>query len=256
MDPIQLVTATDDKYAKPLGVMLKSLLENKKSDLKINIYIITSNLSTHNEFNIRGILKDYDIDPTFIKIDKGKYSNYKERDYISKETYYRLSIPELLDTNIVKVLYLDCDIIVKEDITLLWKEDLEGFFVAGVKELPRISRYKKKKLSIPKRFGYFNSGVLLINLKKWREQNITNQIIDYMKNNSDKISFPSQDPMNAILYDKWKKLNPKWNYRHNLRLSIEPAIIHYTGKNKPWNASHPFKDEYEKYNRMVTWKTT
>ncbi|MBP1933018.1 glycosyltransferase family 8 protein [Ammoniphilus resinae] len=256
MKAIQLVTATNDAYALPLGVMLKSLLENKKSDYDIKIYIISSTLSKQNQSNFIHLLKNYNLVPIFKSISEKNYSSLKLIDYISKESYYRLSIPNLLDKNIKKVIYLDCDLIVKKDITALWEIDLDNYFLAAVENLPSVSSSRIRALSIPRPYSYFNSGVLLMNLSKWRQYKAANQVIDYVKRNPGKIRFPDQDAMNAILYDKWLKLDPKWNYttlRHSTGSSITPAIIHFTGDKKPWNSDHPLKKEYMRYYNMIRW---
>ena len=256
MNMIHLVTATNDMYARPLGVMLKSLLENKKSNYDMKIYIISSDLSNHNQSNLIHLLKNYNLVPVFKNIDKHYFSNLKVIDYISKETYYRLSIPNLLDRSIKKVIYLDCDLIVKEDITNMWKMDIEDYFLAAVETSQRFASWRTKVLSIPKPYSYFNAGVLLINLRKWRHYKISSQIIDYVKRHPKKVRFLDQDAMNAILYDKWLKLDPKWNYttqRYFMGSSITPAIIHFTGDKKPWNSDHPLRSEYLKYSKMVNW---
>lgn len=255
LDTIEIVTAINDNYAQHLGVMLKSLLENKISKNKINIYIITSSLSNQNRLNLSNVLADYHLVPIFIDIDESEYSTLKVFDYIGKEMYYRIAIPNLLDKKIEKVIYLDSDIVVKEDITLLWNINIEDYYLGAV-EVEYLSG-RKKHLSIPKSYSYFNSGVLIINLKKWREHNITNKIIQFVKRKSKSIRFPDQDGMNATLYDKWMKLDHKWNYttyRHSQGLPITPAIIHFTGKEKPWNSNHPLKTEYFKYYSMINWK--
>ncbi|MBP1933016.1 glycosyltransferase family 8 protein [Ammoniphilus resinae] len=254
MKAIQVVTATNDRYAQPLGVMLKSLLENKKSDYDIKIYIISSTLSKQNQSNFIHLLKNYNLVPIFKSIGDENYSSLKLMDYISKEAYYRLSIPDLLEKSIEKAIYLDCDLIVKEDITELWEINVENHYLAAVETLPSFASGRIRALSIPKPYSYFNSGVLIMNLRKWRQDKIANQIIDYVKKNLGKIRFPDQDAMNAILYDKWLKLDSRWNYtteRHSLGSPIVPAIIHFTGDKKPWDSDHPLKKEYLRYYNMI-----
>ncbi len=110
-------------------------------------------------------------------------------------------------------------------------------------------------LSMPKGSKYFNAGVLLINLKKWREEHIKNKVIEFIKTNSARIKFCSQDPLNAILHDKWLQLDPKWNFMPHLTYpglkNIKPAIIHYAGLKKPWKANCRLKEEYYKYRKNV-----
>ncbi|MFC3886623.1 glycosyltransferase family 8 protein [Bacillus songklensis] len=98
---------------------------------------------------------------------------------------------------------------------------------------------------------------MLINLQKWRENDIPVQVIQYTKDNPAKIDYMDQDALNAILHDKWLELDPKWNYTTECmeRLHIDnPAIIHFTSAKKPWNSEHPFKQEYLKYLNSSLWE--
>lgn len=255
MEPIHLVAATNEKYAVHLGVMLASLMANKNSKRPIRIYILNENLSDRTKLNLKGIAEKKNAKVQFISIKNSVFDTFKVRGYIGKEMYYRISIPEVLDKNINKVLYLDCDIVVMEDITKLWKTKIDDYCAAAVGSVSKLNR--AKSLSIPKSYGYFNSGVMLINLKKWREHRITPKVIDYIKNNREKLIDPDQDALNAVLYDKWLKLDPKWNFTTNRfndpEKNIKPAIIHFTGKRKPWNFGHPMEKEYHHYRKTIKW---
>lgn len=251
METIHIVTASDDGYAKHLAVMLNSLLHHKASKNPIQIYVIDSDISEANKARLIKTVKNRKGSIQFLKINPKIYEVFKTKGYLTKETYYRISIPDLLGKDVKKVLYLDTDIIVKEDITPLWKVNIDHHFLGAVEDC-WIKGRRNRFLSIPKDSKYFNAGVLLMNLKKWRKQKIANRIIQFIKTNPTKIKFCSQDPLNAILHDKWLPLDPKWNFQtHHLSLPEfkikKPAIIHYTGPNKPWKAKHRLKKEYFKY---------
>jgi len=251
-----IVTASSDDYAKYLGVMLNSLLENVQKKPDINIFIIDGNISGNNKLKLKGVVERFNLQAEFLTIDDSIFNSFVHRkiSYISKETYYRILIPDLLSKDITKAIYFDCDLIVKEDISKLWNKNIDDYFLAAVDE--GISKRRRRRLSLPANSGYFNAGVLLINLQKWREHNISTKVIQYMKNNPEKIKIMDQDALNAILHDKWLKLDPKWNYTTEIRRSISidyPAIIHFTGKNKPWNSEHELKQEYLKYLSSSLW---
>ncbi|MFC3886628.1 glycosyltransferase family 8 protein [Bacillus songklensis] len=253
-----IVTASSDGYAKHLGVMLHSLLENLDNKTDTYIFIIEGNISSENKCKLQRVVGRFNLQAEFITIDDDFFHSFENRkiSYIGKETYYRIIIPDLLRGDITKALYLDCDLIVKEDISTLWNINIDDYFLAAVEELG-VKKKRKKTLSIPKKFGYFNAGVLLINLQKWREHNILTQVIQYIRDNPTKIKIMDQDGLNAILHDKWLELDPKWNYTTDIRnrLHIDnPAIIHFTGRNKPWNSEHPFKQEYFKYLSSSLWE--
>lgn len=251
---IHLVTATNDAYALPLGVMLTSLFANKTSDDLVTVYVLYETLSTQNKLNLVKVLKKYNQHPLFLPVNNLDFSNLKETHYITKEMYYRIAIPDLLGPEVKKALYLDSDLIVKEDIRKLWETDISDYFVAAVESIDAQGR--KKDLWIPDNYRYFNSGVLLINVETWREHNISTKVFEFIQTHPEKLVHPDQDALNAVLYDKWLLLHPKWNYttgHAKLRLRTKPAIIHFTGQKKPWNASHPLGKHYLKYRKKVDW---
>ncbi len=256
MSTIHVVTASNDEFAKHLAVMLYSLLENKVSENPIIIYIIDSKISKKNKALLTKTVKKFNAEIKYLLIDLNLYAGFIVTHHLTQETYHRISIPDLLEKDIDKVIYLDSDMIIKEDITKLWDINIDSHFISAALEAwLGLKKLRHKDLSIPEDCDYFNAGVLVLNLKKWREHNITNQIIDFMKKNQSIIRYPSQDSMNAILHDKWLQLDPKWNYQskhlYNTDLRIEPAIIHYTGTDsKPWwSSKHPLCDEYFKYEK-------
>ena len=104
---------------------------------------------------------------------------------------------------------------------------------------------------------------MVIDVAKWNEQKITEKTIDYLKNNKDKIIYHDQDALNAVLYEKWQALHPRWNMQSSLVFDKHPApskaydvlykagrknpaVIHFTGHDKPWNTlkGHPYQELY------------
>lgn len=258
MDNIHIAAVSNDKYAQHTAVMFHSILKNNHTNSFINFHII-GNLSLANQQKIKNSLESFTANVVFFPVSETRFKGFKLYSYFKKEAYYRLLLPELLDDSIEKVIYLDSDIIVNHDIIGLWNVNIDNYFLAAVQDVGLCaSKTRRRILSIPLRAGYFNSGVLVLNLTKWRENNTANIVIDYAKNNPRKLRSIDQDALNAILFDKWLKLPPKWNYiSARIRLGKiikDPAIIHFTGKNKPWNHSgHPLKYEYFRYLKSTKW---
>ncbi|PYZ92855.1 glycosyltransferase [Salipaludibacillus keqinensis] len=253
MEEIHLVTAANNKYVEPLSVMLYSLLINKTSKIPLKIYIIASNLTLENKHNIIKLMQNFNSSIDFISIGHSKYNKLKTVGHLTKETYYRFSIPELLGEHIRKVLYLDCDLIIKDDITRLWNYDVNHYTLAAV-ENPGLT-HRFKDLLIPEDSSYFNAGVLLINMEKWKQENTTNKLLKFIEKNQSKIKLCSQDPLNAVLHNKWLKLDPTWNYQvfRCSHLDINPSIIHFTTHKKPWKGYKPlFYEEYFNYLKELT----
>jgi lipopolysaccharide biosynthesis glycosyltransferase len=268
---IHLACTIDNNYVTHCGIMLKSLFFNNRESI-FNIYIF------HNGIIEKKInkLKNYVIDEGHkfnnIQIDDSSINNAPVTHHVSLATYYRILIPELLNKNLEKILFLDSDLIIRKNIIDLWNTDLNDSCVGACLEY--VDKAYKLRLGLEKGADYFNAGVLLINLRIWREKNITPHILDYIKNNAEKLLSWDQDALNIIFQNQWKKLNIQWNigqnfYKDNclseyygvtpqrfIELKSDPSIIHFTGSDKPWNYfnTHPLKSEYLFYKSISPWK--
>lgn len=271
MSQIQIVAACDDNYVQHLGVMLCSLLENSEKRNCIQINVIDGGISYENKNKIVDFIHNkYHANIKFLEIKPEIYSQFPVSYHFTHTIYYRISIPLLFDNSVDRVLYLDSDIIVEDDVSKLWDIDLSNYFLAAV-ESPNVER-NYCDLNMPEDSKYFNSGVLLINLEKWRQHNITEKTIKFIVNNQDKITWWDQDSLNSVLCNKWLPLPLRWNqqsyffephrYKQNsnnpdfMDAIKNPAIIHYSSMRKPWEyiSRHPHKNEYFYYLSLTPWQ--
>ena len=197
-------------------------------------------------------------------IDKDKFI-IREEDHVSIETYFRFFIPDLLENNIRKCLYLDSDIICVNNFEKLFEEKLEGYAAGMVYDAfySDIRYYNRLQYNVCD--GYFNAGVLLINLDYWRKNNISKRLITFVNEYPEKCWFHDQDAINYICRGKilplkvsynvqnvffrvfaWK--NPKgypvrvlksdWIARDKWNEIEEgcnnPVFVHFLGPKKPW----------------------
>ena len=271
-EKINIVAAADDNYAQHLGVMLCSLLENFRMNphKNLDIYIIEDAISKSNKINLERIIERYGANTIFITIDNSKYEGFKISGHVTLACYYRISIPEILTDSIKKAIYLDCDSIIKEDISKLWDIDISEYFLAAVED-PNYNL--PEALGLPAGSKCFNSGVLLLNLEKWRDYCVSDKVRGWIKNNPDRMICHDQDGLNAILFNGWKELSPSWNVQsymfirryhethytkaEYMKAKKNPSIIHFTeGSKKPWHFTnnHPLKKEYYKYLKKTPWK--
>lgn len=266
MDNMTAVIVTDDNYAQHLGVTLTSLFENKKSNQLLKTYLISNGLKPENHKKLKRIFEKYQSECIFLDIDAKKFAHLSVKNHMSHAAYYKISIPELIPED--KVIFLDCDLVIEEDISNLWNIDISDFYLAAV-ENPEFDRYDQ--LGIPEGSRTFNSGVMLLNLKTWRENNISEKVMEFLLSNSHKTALHDQDGFNSVLYDKWLPIAPKWNQQtkfFSMKLDESsfiqeeweeaiknPAIIHYTTSSKPWQYTniHPFKEEYYSYLKLTEW---
>jgi lipopolysaccharide biosynthesis glycosyltransferase len=272
---MHVASCVDKKYIQHLGVLIISLFENKTCSNNIIYHILHDDLDDTDKKAFFIIEEKYQIIIKFHDVSHlvQKYENIVMYGHISRVGLYRLSIPDIISpSEIGKVLYFDCDIIINGDIFYLWNTDISNYILAAVEDAVPFNRHKA--LMTPEKCLYFNSGVLLINLKKWNYFNVTEKILKFMANFPERRVYNDQDGMNAILYNDWLRLSPKYNQQSVLfylpykRLVYskeeyieaheKPVIIHYTGviKNtKPWDYidNHPLKKYYYKYIRLTVW---
>lgn len=251
MEPISIVTISNDHYAVHLATMLFSLFENKHPETNYQIYIIDGDLSAENKMKINRLLQNYHSSPIYLTADKVLFEKCKGWGHVSRESFYRISIPDLLDKNIKKALYLDSDLIINGDLQELWEhEKLEKHFLGAVVDPVDIAGIR-----LPRGYKYFNAGVLLMNLKMWRRYNISSKVLKFLNRNPSKIMWWDQDALNAVLYNKWFPLDIKWNFQvfRMGHLNIRPIIIHFNTDVKPWNGETLLNEEYYYYRNRLDW---
>lgn len=268
-DFIHIALAIDKPYIQHAGVLLCSLFEHNLKN-KFIIHLIIDFDENKELEKLRALVCTYGQYLSCLRIQNDKLKNYKLSDHATTAVYYRLLLPKLLSSKLKKVLYLDSDIVIKKDLLPLWKTDLAGYPLAAVRE-PLFNRHQQ--LGIPEDTLYFNSGVMLINLPVWRNEEISETTMDFVERHPERISYWDQDGLNAVLSGNWLELHPKWNqqtmffeaekYKNFsidealLKESLQkPGIIHYSAKFKPWDywCSHPLKEEYFFYLKKTPWR--
>lgn len=274
---MNIVCATDDNFVQHCCVMLVSLLVNNKD---VDIYILTEGLKPTNQTIITEEVERYEGKVKFCQVDSSIIEKFPMPSigglsHISRATYYRLLIADLLPESVHKAIYLDCDMIINRSIDELWNTQLDGYAIAACLQIGY--GYEALRLGYPIKYGYFNAGMNLINLDYFRKNNVSHKLVDYIRMNYKTIKFHDQDALNGVLYDKTLHLMPQWNmtsaaYAYQLRkkgdrisgklindYKIEkanakkyaknPYILHYVSKPKPWQKGcvHPLYQLYYDY---------
>ncbi len=250
---INVCFASDNNYVQYMATSIISILKNANSDDELNFYILSNNIKQEYKDKILELKKIKRCKITFLDVDEQEFKNCPTfNNHITITMYYRYKIANLLPL-INKIIYLDCDVIVKQSLKELFSINLNNNIIGAVEDIGYTSLQKNgSKHYIFKGF-YINSGILLIDLKKWRENNIEQNLFEFTQNNIDKISIGDQDVINGVLKDRIYPIDYKWNvqdsfyrYKNNevkqhinkfeiIKASKRPAIIHYTFKYKPWN---------------------
>ena len=255
----------DTKYSEQLAVSICSILKNADTKDNLNFYILDGGISEQDKLNIDLLKNIKNFNIQYIKINPENFDSYPLlRDYndqfkdyhVTVPTYFRFKLPELLP-DINKILYLDCDVIVRTSLHNLFNEDIENNSALMVLDVE--SDKNAQRLGLNK---YFNAGVMLINLDFWRKNNIDELVLNYIKQNREKILWQDQDIINVILNETIKELPEKWNFQYLSYNEIssdrltDADILHLSGRFKPWIISfeHPVYDIYYYYLSFTAWK--
>lgn len=199
--------------------------------------------------SFRNLVEKIPFQPVIVwhEIDITEFEGSKETLRFTKAMYYRLLIPELIAAD--RVLYLDCDVLVRESLVPLFRIDLEKNYLGAV-DNPFFKRYQE--LELESENGYFNSGVLLINSELWRRDNLKQKVMEVIAAIPDALHMPDQDAINKVVAGRWQRLSLRYNaqmsffLRHRELKEVfpelpsalrQPAIVHFSTPNKQWHAS-------------------
>jgi lipopolysaccharide biosynthesis glycosyltransferase len=264
---ITIVVVCDNHYLVLLAALIKSIEINHKSDEKIVIYIVEDKVKVKNKAKLENSIDQKMITIEWINMEEVIPENTTlplDRSSYPLNIYMRLFIPSFLPEHVDKVLYLDVDMLALADVSELWKTDLGGNIVGAVvdpigtigNKWGGIGNYEALGLSPEAK--YFNTGMLLMDISRWNENNITEQVLNCVKTNKEFANFPDQYGLNIVLYQKWKELDPLWNCFSSLDIE-KPFIIHFNHR-KPIYRSYDKNKQYQSlffhYLNLTKWKGT
>ena len=210
---MNVLFSSDDNYAPLLGVSIFSLLKNNYNDFnEINIIILDGGISKENQEKIKSICERF---PNEITLQFIKYKNLEEimgmelKATRALSTYARLFTTSFLDNNIDKILYLDCDALIVDSLKELWDLNIDDYYCAAV--LDATPNYTNIFLQLPQDLEHFNAGLLLINLKKWRDDNLEEKFYRFILDNNGHVFHNDQGVINVVCQGKILKIHPKYN---------------------------------------------
>lgn len=259
---LNFALCTDENFVVPALVCITSIFEANISQ-ECHITILTEGLSDKSVYKFRQLSKIYKRTINIVRIEKDRFKNLISYGRYPTSMYFRFLLPEILKDE-DKVLYLDCDILVRRSLSDLFCLDIDGYSCGVVLDQQCDDVQITNRLRIDSQ--YFNSGVMLMNLKEWRTHCYTDKIIDYLALYPEKCVYPDQDALNVILSGTVKYLDlsynlqemwltmrdyARFNYKRYPELDkakINPHIIHFCVGDKPWyyECKNPYMDEYLK----------
>lgn len=259
--------ASDARGMLPMKVAIHSLLETTVPGATYHIYILGDGISPAHEAELATLVR--------------RFGGRHEVSLLSMEerlgalplaaslrwpvsAWSRIFLPSLVDAEWERVLYCDIDVLFCDDLRELYATDLRGKSLAGtLDEQPLLPgggvHPRLAALGVPaKAAGYFNSGVLLMDVRAFRERHLFDRLLEYIPRYAEAFSFPDQDALNGALWDEFLPLHPRWNWcdrwsakvrrndpaaaiwpgcaspREVIEACVHPGILHFWGPKKPW----------------------
>jgi lipopolysaccharide biosynthesis glycosyltransferase len=245
----------------PLAVTLRSAAAN--CSLPVRAFVLNTELSAKSRRQIQNACAKGNCSLEIVWLDAER--NYMADvpvglGHLSQAAYLRLALGRMMPADIDRAIYLDSDVLVMKDLLELWQLPLDGNVAGAVRDFltPVAGKYNAleyclAETGIPPSHPLFNTGVLLLDVRAYREMDVETKCIKFLNRWRDKLRSADQDAINVILHDRIKPMDFKWNvqvggwdrFKTNSLLSdaernalreVEPAILHFSGASKPWNS--------------------
>ncbi len=265
---LPIASAINDGYLLPLMVTLQSLKRHLRPDYQLELYLIHAGMTEASIDLIASLVTTHSIRPSHLQLASMPYDLHFPR-----EAAFPLLLAELLPESLERVLFLDADLLVMDDLAKVWECAPDDCVVAAVADsaVPLCSSPRGVKswqgLGIAADASYFNGGVLLIHLARWRQREVTAKVHRYLNTTFEPIDFLHQEAMNAVLWNEWKPLDARWNLlasqagRLHQHLASDawrhPGIVHFAGRLKPWRTpvggpfNEPYQETLQSLNKVV-----
>lgn len=240
MRELNILYLTDNNYAVFAGVSITSMFKNNKTIDKFHVYIIDDNIADSNKEKFQQLAAQYGHEIIFLDLTEGirilekagapKYRN-------SYTTYLKLFTFNLLPDSVKRIFFIDSDTIVVGDLGEMIDIDMEGCMIGAVRD--GICHPYKLALGYDANDSWFNMGVMLVDVEKWKEGNAQEKIVEQLKKRSAYIAV-DQDLLNITQHGNIMTLHPRYNATPH----------HYVYKEKDFRKAFPQGGFYESYEIM------
>jgi lipopolysaccharide biosynthesis glycosyltransferase len=268
-------TCIDEKYGPWLAAMLCSVRTHTSPDEPINVHVGTSDLTYETKCRIVKSVNSGtsgtsgNIHFFWYQVDLARWRSFPIGPDLSRITYARLELFDSLPANVEKLIYLDTDLIVLHDLLELWKQSFDDQLLFAVQDV-RSSELLKfdswnnlmADYGLEKESDYFNAGVFVINIKKWKSESYGFQAYSFIEKHRYQIRFADQDCLNGLCKGQWGRLELAWNvlparaHEYVKSEGPKPKIVHFAGQTKPWQSESnmPFREEFFRFLEMTDWR--
>jgi lipopolysaccharide biosynthesis glycosyltransferase len=262
---MDIAFAFDETYAAYLPTVVESVLQsNPQADIRL--WLGTTLASAHaiqadiaRQVSARATVRYLMLDGKYPKLGTSTMAGLE---YLGPGANLRLFLVDALPAHVTRCLYLDIDVLVNGDLNPLWRVPLGDAVLAAVADSgsPLMGSHGGPPGSPPidPAAPYFNSGVLMINLRQWHEHRVTHRCVEYLRRNEHHLRYPDQDALNIVCHGAWLELDERWNFQGSWSGSAKSRpspgdirITHYAGPHKPWSPDFPAEPHRRRYATLL-----
>lgn len=281
----------------PLAVTLHSAASNLSEGNHLHVILMDGGIKEESFAGLQETLLDLPISVSVLKINRAEVCDLVTSHHITHTAYFRLLAGRLLPDEIKRVIYLDSDVLVQGDLSELWNEPLHDQYCLAATDIacPFVDAYETQRArpeirrSIPYLAAispipnwrqlklspvepYFNSGVMVLNLDRWRRESIDQKLLKCLRENSSHVWCWDQYALNVVFAQQWGELPAKWNQGAHVfeypdasfspikqsdfeHMRGSPSIIHFTTEFKPWKFEpfHPLRSLFFEHLDQTAW---
>jgi lipopolysaccharide biosynthesis glycosyltransferase len=278
---VVVATAADDKFVMPLAVTVRSVLDRLAPSSRLKLYVLDGGITPGNREKLESSWDDARLSVEWRPQNMAEFESMPLCGHVSAATYLRLRLAQLLPAEVGRVIYIDADMLSRRDLTELWNEPQGEAPVQAVQEcaapwidaevaasnieqirpflaaIHPIRNYKE--LGLRPTAPYFNAGMMVVDLDRWRRENVTEKLMQCVRDNAEHVLWWDQYVLNVVFCDRWRQLDLRWNLGAHLsvypswkssplsqeqfnQLKTDPWIVHFCSPVKPWHdgCRHPY----------------
>jgi lipopolysaccharide biosynthesis glycosyltransferase len=265
---IPIVIVTDEHYIIHLAALLRSIEANHNTPEKIAVYVISDGVKPRSKRKTQDCIDPNKTSLTWVATADAIPAGIAlplDRTSYPLTIYLRLFIQHIVPADTQKVVFMDVDMIMLEDVSKLYYQDLGTNIIAAVQD-PRLLTFDNnwggilnyQALGFAPDTLYFNTGLIIFDIPKWKAGNFTQKVIECINQNLEFANYPDQYGFNVVLANQWLKLDTRWNYFASGDIP-HPYIIHFISR-KPFYKSYNYNPTYQKlfysYLKQTPWRGT
>lgn len=252
---ISIILACDNHYVVLLAALLKSIEMNHHTEELIDVYLVDDQISKLSKQKLMASLTLDKMNIIWLKMEEiipEEVTLPLVNNTYPLNTYIRLLIPYFIPKDVNRIIFLDVDMIMLDDISNLWKIDIGDKVIGAVNDGPDVKTIAEgienySELGLDPNQKYFNAGMQVINIDKWRALDITQKTFDAINNNKKYAGLGDQYGLNIALIGNWHEIDGKWN-RFSVCTDPKPSLIHYFHRKPIYKTyAYNYKEEFFYY---------